>query len=334
MNRRLTALAGACPLLLGALLLVSGGTPTSATFTNPVLDANFPDPFILKDGGRYYAYATNGSKGNVPYAVSRDLVDWETRGDAFPRLPSWVQPGLTWAPEVVRLRGKYVLYFTARDRKSDRQCIGVATATSPAGPFTGQGQGPLVCQVGEGGSIDASPFVDRDGRAYLLWKNDGNCCNLPTHLYLQPLAPDGLKLLGKASALISNFELWEGNVIEAPTLYEKSGYYYLLYSGGPFDSDLYAVGYAVARKVTGPYRKAQENPVLASRGAVAGPGHQAVVTDAAGQSWLAYHAWTQGAIGDAVGYRSLRLDRVTFSGGRVKVNGPTLGPQRRPGVKP
>ncbi|MHA0036483.1 glycoside hydrolase family 43 protein [Deinococcus sp. PESE-13] len=320
----------------GATLLLAGAACAAGapTFTNPVLDANFPDPFILKDGGRYYAYATNGNKGNVPYAVSRDLVSWETRGDALPRLPVWAQTGLTWAPEVVKLRGNYVLYFTAHDRKSDKQCIGVATATSPAGPFTAQGQRPLVCQTEEGGSIDPSPFVDHDGRAYLLWKNDGNCCNLPTHLYLQPLAPDGLKLLGKASALISNFELWEGNVIEAPTLYEKRGYYYLLYSGGPFDSDLYAVGYAVARKVTGPYHKAADNPVLATRGAAAGPGHQSVVTDGAGQTWLAYHAWTQGAVGDQLGYRSLRLDRITFAGGKVKVSGPTLGPQPRPVVKP
>ena len=86
MSSPLLALTRFC----GALLL-TGATYAAPTFTNPVLDANFPDPFILKDGGRYYAYATNGSKGNVPYAVSRDLVSWETRGDALPRLPAWAQ---------------------------------------------------------------------------------------------------------------------------------------------------------------------------------------------------------------------------------------------------
>lgn len=342
-------MTGRGPLLLGLAGVLAGalfGLPTTAqtsaaqssgtskTFTNPVLDANFPDPFILNDGaGRYYAYATNGSRGNVPYAVSRDLVGWEVRGDAMPKLPAWVQPGLTWAPEVVRLRGAYLLYFTARDRKSGRQCIGVATAKTPAGPFTAQGSGPLVCQAGQGGSIDASPFVDQDAKAYLLWKNDGNCCNQTTSIYLQPLSADGLKLTGKASTLISNFALWEGNVIEAPTLYRRGADYYLLYSAGPFDSDLYAVGYATAKKVTGPYRKAAENPILVSRGKVAGPGHQTVVTDAAGQTWLAYHAWTAGYIGDEAGYRSLYLDRVSFQNGKVKVSGPTVGPQPRPAVK-
>ena len=328
--------------LTGGMLFGGGGrpapvtptpitsAPATATFRNPIIDRNFPDPFLLKDGATYHAYATNGAGGNVPYAVSRDLVNWEVRGDAFPVLPAWVQPGLTWAPEVARLRGQYVLYFTARDRKSDRQCIGVAVAKSAAGPFQGVGTGPLVCQVSEGGSIDASPFVDTDGKAYLLWKNDGNCCNLATSLYLQPLSPDGLKLTGKATSLFSNFALWEGNVIEAPTLHKQGGVYYLLYSGGPFDSDLYAVGYATAQKVTGPYRRASENPILVSKGEVAGPGHQAVITDAAGQTWLAYHAWTAGQIGDNKGYRSLRLDRIDFRNGRATVNGPTLTPQRAP----
>ncbi|MBZ9712917.1 glycoside hydrolase family 43 protein [Deinococcus multiflagellatus] len=329
------------PLFLALGLLVgswaqAGGAasppPTAATttFSNPVLDANFPDPFVLRAGTQYHAYATNGSGGNVPHAVSRDLVHWERAGDAMPVLPAWVQPGLTWAPEVVQLAGRYVLYFTARDLKSGRQCIGVATAAQPAGPFRGQGSGPLVCQVEEGGSIDASPFVDTDGRAYLLWKNDGNCCNLSTRIYLQPLARDGLSLTGKPTDLIQNFQLWEGAVIEAPTLHKAGGTYYLLYSGGPFDSDLYAVGYATASKVTGPYSKSADNPVLTSRGAVAGPGHQSVVTDGAGQTWLVYHAWTTGQIGDQLGYRSMRLDRVTFSGGRLKVSGPTLTPQPAP----
>ncbi|GGM16851.1 family 43 glycosylhydrolase [Deinococcus aerophilus] len=229
----------------------------------------------------------------------------------------------------------FALYFTAQDAASGRQCIGVATASSPAGPFRDASAQPLVCQVGEGGSIDASPFQDADGTRYLLWKNDGNCCNQATNLYLQPLSADGLRLTGKASTLIQNFQLWEGAVIEAPTLYHAGGVYYLLYSAGPYDSDLYAVGYATAPRVTGPYKKAPENPILVSRGEVAGPGHQTVVTDGAGRTWLAYHAWTAGRTSDAAGgYRSLRLDPVSCAGGRVKVTGPTVTPQRAPAPLP
>lgn len=310
----------------------TGSARTAATFSNPVLDANFPDPFILRSGATYHAYATNGSGGNVPHAVSKDLVNWTAAGDALPKLPAWVKPGLTWAPEVARLGNKYLMYYTARDIKSDRQCIGVAVGVQAAGPFSPAGGGPIVCQADLGGSIDASPFVDTDGKAYLLWKNDGNCCNLTTQIFIQPLRSDGLRLTGKATDLIQNFQLWEGSVVEAPTLYKTGGVYYLLYSGGPFDSDLYAVGYATSKTVAGPYKKAEENPVLVSKGAVAGPGHQTIVTDGAGQPWIAYHAWTTGQIGDSVGYRSMRIDRVTFSGGKMRVSGPTLTPQTAPKV--
>jgi len=304
--------------------------PVTATFRNPVLDENFPDPFILKVGQTYHAYATNSANANVPHATSRDLVRWEVAGDAFPVLPKWVEGGRTWAPEIARVGQNYVLYYTAQDAASGRQCIGAATATSPAGPFRDTANRALVCQLAEGGSIDASPFLDEGGQRYLLWKNDGNCCNQATNIYLQPLSADGRRLTGKASTLIQNFQLWEGNVIEAPTLYKAGGVYYLLYSAGPFDSDLYAVGYATASRIGGPYRKAPENPILVTKGAVAGPGHQTVVKDGAGRTWLAYHAWTAGQIGDTVGYRSLRLEPITFGGGKARVSGPTLTPQRAP----
>ena len=324
-----TALAG------GACAPPVKAPPASAkTFTNPVLDVNFPDPFILKVGSFYHAYATNGAGGNVQHAVSRDLIHWNMAKDVLPLLPSWVQPGLTWAPEVSHIGGKFQLYYTARDLKSDKQCVGVAVSDSAGGPFFPANGGPIVCQADLGGTIDPSPFVDDTGQAYLLFKNDGNCCNLHTNIYIQPLSKDGLHLMGKPTALIQNFQLWEGSVVEAPTLHKQGGVYYLLYSGGPYDSDLYAVGYATSKTIAGPYKKAANNPACVSRGAVAGPGHQSVFSDAGGQTWLVYHAWTAGQIGDSLGYRSMRLDRVTFSGGVMKANGPTLTPQPAPKVGP
>ncbi|MFC6665801.1 glycoside hydrolase family 43 protein [Deinococcus radiopugnans] len=306
-------------------------TPASAaTFRNPVLDENFPDPGILRVGKVYHAYSTNGGGANVPHAVSRDLVHWEVTGDAMPVLPPWAIGGRTWAPEVTQIGGGFALYFTALDEASGRQCIGVATAASPAGPFRDASRKPLVCQIGEGGSIDASPFKDADGKRYLLWKNDGNCCSQPTNLYLQPLSADGLKLTGKASALIQNFQLWEGNVIEAPTLYRAGGVYYLLYSAGPYDSDLYAVGYATAPRVTGPYKKAPENPILVSKGRW--PGRATRPWSPTARARLGWPT-TPGPPPD-VRRRGWLPQPAPGSGdvrrGRVKVAGPTLTPQRAP----
>src|SRR5215208_3639572 len=75
---------------------------SSATFTNPVLDQDFPDPDVLKVNDVYYAYATNANDLNIQSARSTDLVHWEVLGDALPALPDWaVQTfGWAWAPEV------------------------------------------------------------------------------------------------------------------------------------------------------------------------------------------------------------------------------------------
>lgn len=58
---------------------------------------------------------------------------------------------------------------------------------------------------------------------------------------------------------------------------------------------------------------------------------RAVVRDADGDLWLAYHGWDSSAVGDgAGGQRSMWLDGLRFEGGRPKVEGPTDGPQEAP----
>src|SRR5690348_5810079 len=153
------------------------------TFTNPVYDKNFPDPGVLHEGGTWFAYGTNNATQNVPLLTSTDLVHWTEAGDVLPTVGRWATPGNTWAPEVIRSQsGKYVLYYTARWNRADRQCIGAAVADNPRGPFADPSPEPLVCQDDEGGSIDASPSRDRDGALYLHWKNDGNHIGVPSHL--------------------------------------------------------------------------------------------------------------------------------------------------------
>ena len=41
-------------------------------------------------------------------------------------------------------------------------------------------------------------------RRYLLWKNDGNAVGQPTHIWLQPLSEDGLRMAAAPKRLISN----------------------------------------------------------------------------------------------------------------------------------
>ncbi|WP_424952614.1 glycoside hydrolase family 43 protein [Deinococcus sp.] len=293
---------------------------SAATFRNPVISSDFADPDIIRVGRTYYAYSTNVGGSDVPVYTSGDLTHWKALGDALPVLPPWASGGNTWAPGVLAVSGGYRLYFTARHTASGRQCIGVAASKTPQGPFVSASPTPLVCQLDEGGSIDAQGFTDADGKQYLYWKSDGNCCNLLTGLWVQPLSQDGLKLTGKPRDLLYNGALWEGNLIEAPTVYRHAGKYYLFYSAAAWDSDTYAVGYAVGASPLGPFKKAATNPLLFSGGEVAGPGGQGVIADGRGNTWMYYHAWTAGQIGYTTGgVRSLRLDPMSWKSGAPSV---------------
>jgi beta-xylosidase len=308
--------------------------PAANTFTNPVFRQDFPDPDLLLVGDTWYAYATNGSGANIQRARSEDLITWQRLPDALPALPGWAQLGgsFVWAPEVLALDNRFVMYFTARDKAADRQCIGVAVADAPDRPFRAQGDGPLVCQAEEGGSIDAHPFRDGE-QLFLYWKNDGNCCGQATYIYAQPLAPDGLSLTGEPTRLVRNDAQWEGRVVEAPTMVRRDETYFLFFSGNNYGGLEYAVGYAVCETPVGPCEDAPENPILASKidapPLVVGPGHQDIL-EVNGETWIAYHAWEVLSNGTRGSRRFLWLDRIVWEDGRPVIQGPTTGAQPRP----
>lgn len=264
--------------------------------------------------GVYYAYATNAGDLNVQVATSADLVRWTAGADALPVLPTWAARGRTWAPAVTTADHGYVLYFAARDRRSGRQCIGLATGDAPSGPFRPL-DSHLVAQTELGGAIDPYPFADDDGRRYLLWKSDGNARGLDTWIHLQPLSADGLRLEDAPTRLIRGDLPWEGRLVEAPTLLKRDGRYHLLYSANEYGGAAYAIGWAVADAPLGPYRKCPEPIARTSleRGCVLGPGGQDVVSKD-GRTWLVYHAWDR-----ARAYRAMNVDELTWDRGRPMV---------------
>ena len=327
-------------------------------FLNPVLE-NFPDPDVLQVGDTFYAYATtnydpgSGMGSNIQVARSEDLVSWERLPDALPELAPWsglttlfstLLHSATWAPDVTQIGDRYLLYYTTpavdmpRPDGKPSQCMSVAVADSPEGPFVDDSAGPLACQPDLGGSIDGSYFVDQDGSQYLVWKNDGNCCGQPTNFWLQGLAEDGTSVIGEPIRLdgLDNDDPWEGRVIESPQLLVRDGRYYMFFSGNDFASVRYAVGYATADAIEGPYTDAEENPILFTDFAdavelgLAGPGHQAIFADEDGDLWIAYHAWPNTSIGDDRIGRHLWLDELLFEEGRPVVHGPDRGPQDVP----
>jgi hypothetical protein len=300
-------------------------TTTTATTTPPPAPLapvppsdgrDAPDPFVLDAGDRWVLFSTQVGLVNVPAAVSSDLTTWSAPVDALPVLPSWAEWGRTWAPGALHRPDGFVLWFAARHRALGLQCIGVAYSPEPTGPYRSDAPEPLVCQPEEGGSIDPSPFVDVDGTAYLTWKSDANAVGRPSTLYAQRLRPDGLAFVGERVALLRGGSGWERPLIENPQLVRFGASYVLLYSGGWWESDGYATGYATCAGPLGPCTKVTvDGPVHATHGDQAGPGGASVVAGPAGDQWVTYHAWTAGRVGyGGGGLRSVHFAPITWDG--------------------
>lgn len=331
-RHRFPVVVTAAALLLGPAAPSPVSTPirtVAAVAGEAVIDQNFADPDVLKVGRNYYAYATNSDGRNIRWATSTDLADWTVQAtDALPALGAWVDPdwsfppgGATdhgvWAPEVFAAGPqRFVMWYTAPDRASGKQCIGTATATSPGGPFVPQGTA-LVCTPEIGGAIDASSYTE-NGRRYLLWKNDGNCCRQDTWLRLQQVSADGLHRVGAETQLIKQNKPFEGTLVEAPTLWKHRGTYVLFYSANFFGNGSYVSSYATSPSLRGPYTKSPV-PLMttdAFAGAVRGPGGQDVVTGPDGRDRIVFHGWNSDFT-----YRAMYSRRLDWQGARPIVDG-------------
>ena len=306
-------------------------------FQNPVLVNDFADPFVFMVNATFYSYATNANGKNVQVATSSDMINWSLGGDALPALPKWAKLGgsLVWAPDVKQVGSKFVMYYTARDKTSNKQCIGVATSDKPDGKFKDVSEQPIVCQATEGGDIDPDIFQDTNNKLYLYFKNDGNCCQMPTNLYAQELTPDGLSLVGQPTKLVGNDQPWEGRVVEGPQMFMHANNYYLFFSANDYAGADYAVGYATCKTAVGPCEQADNNPVLKSalkKPPVIGPGGQSLL-QVGDQTWVFYHAWEVTTTGTKTNRRLMWLDKVEWKDGKPIVQGPTTDPQPLPKTK-
>jgi hypothetical protein len=293
-------------------------TRTLAYATGARFPYDFADPFVVRAEGAYYGYSTNSGAGDIQVIRSTDLVSWELVGNALAGLPSWAAPNATWAPAVLARDGGYVVYYTTREAGSRLQCISRATASTPDGPFVDDSTAPLVCQRDLGGSIDPSPFVDTDGRTYLLWKSEGAGGAAQT-IWSQELTADGLALTGPASPLVSADRPFERGVVEGPTLVREAGAYHLMYAAADWSSRHYVTAYATCAGPGGPCTKPADGRVLTSGLRLAGPGGAEVFRDGDGGLWAAFHAFSE----PNVGYPSSRylyVAPVRVTGGRVVID--------------
>jgi beta-xylosidase len=208
-----------------------------------------------------------------------------------------------------------VLYYAAiaPSLEGPNECISVATATQPQGPFVDSSTAPLECQPTLAGSIDPSAFLDSSGGLFLQWKSNGGTA--ATTIWSEQLDASGMTMATDATPmqLLVPDESWQGGMIEAPDLVETDGHYLLFYSGNYWGSSDYGVGYATCTGPLGPCTDASPQPIVSSGSGVLGPGGASVFTDSSGSYWIAFAAWTPGEVGYPHS-REFYLRRLSLSG--------------------
>ncbi len=320
-----------------------------ATYTNPILDADFPDPaVILAPDGFYYAYATQTLLDdqwiNIQVARSKNLIDWHHLGDAMPDKPAWARHTQDfWAPFVVREGERYLMYYSATpdvcDVPTRGHCLAIATAASPAGPFVDMGL-PLLLGIGFE-YIDPMVFDDpATGKRLLYWGSGFQ------PIKVQELAADHMSF---ASGSTPTELIWPNpdggfpRLVEAAWVSRHDDFYYLFYSGdnccGP-DAE-YGVMVARSTSATGPFETLEQargvphSLMLFKSERWLAPGHNCLVTDAAGDTWILYHAIDvnrprQRQEDEINSRRILLIDKIQWRDGWPYVGTPSDEPQPAP----
>lgn len=307
------------------------------TYTNPIMsevaDA-FSDPAVIRGkDGYWYAFATTtvmtrdnpGGFENqhfMPIVRSADLDSWEYVGDVFSEEnhPSWV-PFLGtyyWAPDVRYVDGTYYLYFSVAGTGDN--AIGLATAPTPAGPWTAT-DGPVVDREPDHvvSEIDPALFVDDDGTKYLYYGS------FRRGMYVVQLDETGTQAVGPATQVVSESRG------EAAWVVKRDGFYYLFYSGLGCCAKLegsYPVFVGRSSSPTGPFLDAEGVSLVATHpggtivnspngNSLIGTGHNAIAVDRAGQDWIFTNAFYRF---DTWGGRPTAMDRLDWIDGWPTVN--------------
>ncbi|CAN5185891.1 hypothetical protein BH20ACI2_BH20ACI2_22860 [soil metagenome] len=311
----------------------------TATFTNPVYNCPFPDPFVLKHRGEYFAYCTGVAPDNrvFPMLRSRDLVTWkELRGAMQPL--EHPHPHY-WAPEVTYHNGKFYLYYSVGNETLME--IRVAVANEPDGDYIDMGRRLTSHDF----AIDPHVVRENNGQWHMFYATDFlDHSHIGTGTVVDRMS-DPFTLAGEPRPVTRARYDWQvydparkekGSVrwhtVEGPFVLKRKGLYYEMFSGGNWQNETYGVSFAVSETLKRDEEWVQFSdgrttlPVLRTiPSRVLGPGHNSVVRGPNNRElYCIYHRWDEAG-------RVLAIDRMDFAGaGRLFVNGPTDTPQPVP----
>jgi xylan 1,4-beta-xylosidase len=271
-----------------------------STISNPILRGFNPDPSIVRVGDDYYiATSTFEWYPGVQIHHSRDLVHWRLLTRPLRRASQLDMRGDPdscgiWAPCLTHADGRFWLIYTDVKRYG-RASAGVSGSSLrdfhnylvTCDTIDGEWSDPIPLNSS---GFDPSLFHDDDGRKYLvnmLWDHRPNVHHFGG-IVLQEYSVDEGKLVGERMNIFAGTSI---GFTEAPHLYKRNGWYYLITAeGGTFWG--HAVTMARARHIRGPYELHPDTYVLTSRHRPDAPlqkaGHADLVETQSGETWIAY----------------------------------------------
>ncbi|MFF6803997.1 RICIN domain-containing protein [Streptomyces sp. NPDC012616] len=206
---------------------------------------------IVKVGSTWYGFgedktgeaSTDTSFQDIPCYTSTDLANWTYQGQALSRQSSGdLGPDrVVERPKVIynASTSTYVMYMHIDSRNYSDARVGVATSSTPCGPYTYRGSFRPMGNL----SRDIGLFQDTDGTGYLMSEDRNN------GLRVYKLSADYLSVGSLVTTLGSG---GSGGSVESPAMVKADGRYYVFGShltGWSLNDNIYAT----ATSLSGPW---------------------------------------------------------------------------------
>ncbi|MFT3993246.1 MAG: glycoside hydrolase family 43 protein [Dysgonomonas sp.] len=273
--------------LVISALFFSFQVQSQSGYNNPIISGFNPDPSICRVGSDFYLVTSSFEYfPGLPIYHSKDLINWEQIGHCLTRdsqlsLHDVPCSGGLFAPSLRYHNGLFYVICTNVSAGGNFFC----TATDPKGPWSD----PIWVDIK---SIDPDIFWDEDGKSYFVTQGD-----------------EGIRVtevdLKTGKTLSAERLVWGGiggRFPEAPHIYKKDGFYYLLLGEGGTEY-MHSATIGRSKYIYGPYDPCPLNPILTHANRIGqgnliqGVGHADFVETEDGSWWAVFlgfrvtHQW-------------------------------------------
>ena len=244
------------------------GDQGNGTYINPILNADYSDPDVIRVGEKYYMICSDFHFIGMQVLESDDMVNWTLISQIYDRFehPEWDQNKRygsgAWAPSLRYHDNKFWMFVCTPHE------LFMSYAEKAHGPWS-----PLHVVKDVGQWEDPCPLWDDDGNAYLGRSQWGG-----GPVIIHRMKPDGTELLDDGKIV------YTGPVAEGVKFHKRNGYYYILIPEGGVSTGWQTI--LRSRNIYGPYEK----KVVLEQGStnINGP-HQGALVDTPDGEWWFYH---------------------------------------------